>query len=137
MINTNLFYQTINGAWTIALGFMILFLLHYLYDVWRTVGIRSFLFNRPLPEQFAIAILIADGGNFMVRSSTWAWRTVGADVDKVGGPIAWGLLAGAAIGTLGILCKLRIVSIVRFGHWPWVTCLCTVLVFVAAWVGFS
>jgi hypothetical protein len=129
-----LFYETINGAWTIALCFMIVFLLHYLYDTWRTIGLRSFLFERPIPEQFAIAILIADSGNLMVRGSTWAWRTIGADVATVSGPIAWGLLLGATIGTAGILCKIRIVTVVRFGHWPWLACLCSVLTFVLFWI---
>lgn len=137
MIDANLFYETINGAWTIALCFMIAFVVHYLYDIWRTIGLRSFLFERPLPEQFAIAILIADAGNLMVRGSTWAWRTTGADLNTIHGPVAWGLLAGATVGTLGILCKLRIVSIARHGHWPWVTCLCSVVAFVVIWVGMA
>lgn len=133
MISANLTYETINGAWTIGLLFMEVFLIRYLFEVWREVGWHSLIFNRPLPEQFAIAILINDLGNLLVRASTWAWRTIGTDLQIIEWPIAIGVIGGAAIGTLGILCKLRVVSMVRYGHWPWLTAAASMLLFSALW----
>lgn len=130
--NAGLIYETLNGAWSIALGFMVVFVLFYLREIARSISLRTFLFNQTLPEQFAVAIFVADAGNLIVRGATWAWRATGsADLGTLGGPLFWAVVFGGVLGTLGILCKLRVVSIARFGHWPWATCLACVLMFVA------
>lgn len=126
-----LLLETLNGAWTIALTFIVVFVLFYLYEIFRGLSVRVFLFDRPLPEQFAIAILIADAGSWIVRGSVWMWRRLGADPRLLEeGGLFWCLIIGGTLGTIGILCKLRILSIARFGHWPWVTCAAIVAAYV-------
>lgn len=128
--SAGLIFETLNGAWTIALSFILVFVLFYLYERWRTLNWRTFLFNGSLPAQFAVAILIADFGNWMVRGATWIWRESGADLSVLDGLPFYGVLIGAAIGTIGILCKLRVMSIARFGHWPWMACATVTVAFV-------
>lgn len=138
-MNANLTYETINGAYTIVLSFMVVFLVRYLYEIWRITGWRAFVFDRNKPEtmalQLAVAILIADGGNLILRASTGLWRVLGGDLSKLGPVTAFIILLSAVMGATGIMCKLRVVSIVRYGHWPWVTCLIAVVVFVVFWLG--
>lgn len=128
-MNANLIFETLNGAWTIALTFIVVFVLIYLRESIHEVGLRTFLFDRSLPEQFAIAILISDVGNLIVRGSTWAWRNSGTDLGRLEGPLFWGIIIGATVGTLGILCKIRVISLSRWGHWPWLACLSVVSIF--------
>jgi len=127
-------YETINYAWALVSAFMIAFLLRYLYEGYRELGWRAFVFDRPKPEQFAIAILIADGGNMGDRIARGAWRSIGGDLDNVAAIIVIAVIVCSITGMIGVLCKLRIVSIARHGHWPWLTALCTVVAFVTTWV---
>ena len=133
-MNANTLYETINYAWAIVSAFMIAFMLRYLYDTHHTFGWRSLLFNRPQSEQFAIAILIADGGNMVDRLARGAWRTIGGDLQTVNVALTAMILLASTIGMMGVLCKLRVVSIARHGHWPWVTCASVTLAFVIGWV---
>lgn len=122
MFDANLFFETLNWAWSFGLTFMVLFLTYYLWQSYGSLGWKTFFFDRPEAEQFAIAILVADFGANIVRVTTAVWRTVGADLATLNGPTAYLLLTGSVIGTAGILCKLRIVSTIRFGNWPWLSC---------------
>jgi len=128
-MNANTFYEILNGSWSIALSFVVVFLLIYLYGIARTISLRTFLFNQTLPEQFAIAILVADFGHGVVRGGTWLWRTWGAG--PMPGWLGGVIISGALIGTAGILCKMRVISVARFGHWPWIVCTLTMLAFLA------
>lgn len=135
MIDANLFFETLNWAWTFALAFMVMFMFHYLWEKFNEIGWRTFLFDRPTAEQFAIAICVADLGAWMVRGATAIWRTVGADLTTLNGLTAYVLIIGAVIGTIGILCKLRVVSKFRFGNWPWYLCsVCIALLIVYQYV---
>ena len=135
-MNANLIFETLNGAWTIALTFVIIFVLFYLYEISREVTLRTFLFDKSLPEQFAIAILISDLGNWLVRGSTWAWRNSGADLGHLHGAPFIGVVLGAFISTVGVLCTLRILSIVRFGRWPWIACIAAVVIYISMQLAF-
>lgn len=122
-MNANLIYEIINWVYAVALGFMVIFVLRYLYEKAREYGWRALLFDRHRPEtaalQLAVSILIADSGNWLLRTSTGIWRSVG-DTSKLDGLVAVGVILGATVGATGILCKLRVVSIARYGHRPWV-----------------
>lgn len=120
MIDLNTFLSIVNGAWTIMLAVFVVFLMNHL---WETRGTDS------EGRAVAVAILIADVGNWIVRGSVWVWREVGAPTplpDWLIGLIGF----GALVGTIGMLCKLRVFSIARFGHAPWVACAVAVLVFI-------
>lgn len=120
MIDLNTFLSIVNGAWTIMLTFFIAFLLHHL---WQTRRRPSF------GTKVAVAILIADIGNWIVRGAVWVWREVGAPTplpDWVTALIG----LGAFVGSVGMLCKLRVFSVVRFGHKPWIACALATMVFV-------
>lgn len=132
-MNANLLYETVNYAWAMVSAFMIAFLIRYLYDLHRESGWQS-LFDRPQSEQLAVAILFADGGNMIDRLARGAWRTIGGDLQTVNMALVALILIGSTFGMLGVLCKLRVVSIARHGHWPWVTCASITLAFVVGWV---
>lgn len=132
-VSANLLYETINYTWALVSAFMICFLLRYLYDLHREAGWRS-LFARPQNEQLAWAILFADGGNMVDRLARGTWRTIGGDLQTVNIVLVVMILIGSTVGMLGVLCKLRVVSIARHGHWPWVTCASIALAFVVGWV---
>lgn len=124
-MDANLIYEIINWVYAVALGFMVIFVMRYLYEKAKEHGWRALLFDRNRQEtaalQLAVAIMIADGGNWMLRTSTGVWRSFG-DTSRLDGWIGVGVIVGALIGAIGILCKLRVVSIARYGHLPWATC---------------
>lgn len=134
MISANILYETINYGWALISACMIVFLLSFLVGRVRREGWRGLVFNRPEPEQFAVAILIADGGNMLDRLGRGAWRSIGGDLDTVSGFILLAILGGSAMGMLGVLCKLRVVSIARYGHWPWITSAVLLAVFFTIWL---
>lgn len=120
-MDINKFLSIVNGAWTIMLTFFIAFLLNHLWEVRRTFSISDWFLNENKGTQVAVAIMVADLGNWIVRGAVWIWREVGAPEPLPGWLIGW-IAFGAVVGTLGMLCKLRVFSIVRFGHGPWLAC---------------
>lgn len=131
MISLNVFLLLVNGAWTIMLTFFIGYLLHYLGTHRRHIRTswREWFSKQPLPIRVAIAILIADIGNWIVRGSIAVWRELGATEPMP----YWVVIAigiGATFGTFGMLCKIRVFSEARFGHVPWLTCAAAVVIFV-------
>ena len=129
MIDLNTFLSIVNGTWTIMLSFFIVFLLFHLWEVRQTFHLHDWFLDQPKGAQVAVAILVADVGNWIVRGAVWVWREVGAPT-----PLPEWLVAlislGALIGTVGMLCKLRVFSMVRFGHAPWLFCVAAAATFV-------
>jgi hypothetical protein len=125
----NLMLVVINWCWSIILGAFIAFMAFYFWE--RRNEVRSlwkWLFGRPIPEQFAVAVLIADVGNQIVRLTVAIWREMTGGAEVMQGGFVLFILIGGVIGTFGILCKMRVASYARFGHKPWVT----VTIFTAA-----
>lgn len=112
------------------LAFFIAFLLHHLWETRRSIDWSDWFLDQPKGAQVAVAILIADIGNWIVRGVVWVWRETGA-VTPLPDWVVGGIAFGALIGTVGILCKLRVFSIVRFGHAPWIACAAATMIFVA------
>lgn len=133
-MNANVLYETINFAWAVVSAFMIAFLLIYLYGTFREVGLKAFIFDRPQPEQFAVAILITDTGNMIDRLARGSWRLIGENLDVVNGLIVIGIIGGSTMGMIGLLCKLRVTSSIRYGHGPWVTAAITTAAFIVFWI---
>lgn len=129
MIDLNTFLSIVNGAWTIMLAFFVVFLLHHLWEARHNIDWADWFLDQPKGAQVAAAILIADIGNWIVRAVVWAWRETGAASPLPDWVVA-GIAFGALVGTVGILCKLRVFSIVRFGHAPWIACAAVTLLFV-------
>lgn len=131
-MDLNLFLSTVNGAWTIQLLLFIAFLLYYLWEARHRFHFKDLFINQPRAVQVAIAILIADVGNVIVRGAVWFWRETGV-LEPMAPPwLVATVSIGAAIGTIGILCKMRVFTLQRFGHWPWAACAATVVLFVLA-----
>lgn len=138
-MNANLFFFTLNNAWTMALTFVVIIAAIYLIEVvredgWREVWSRLHNVSRPTAEQLAVAILITDLGNWMVRGSTAVWRKSGGGLGALEGFVMWTILIGAFLGAAGILCKVRVISLPRFGHWPWLACSIAMVAVAAATV---
>lgn len=125
----NSFLSIVNGAWAIMLTFFIVFLLHYLWTAIPRVQWRDWFGGHPGAAQVAVAILIADIGNWIVRGSVWIWRETGA-VDPLPEWLIASIAFGACIGTWGMLCKLRVFSLERFGQLPWMVCAGITVLFV-------
>lgn len=129
MIDLNLFLSIVNGAWTIMLSFFILFLLHYLWESRAEIELQDWFLSQPRPTQVAVAILVADLGNWAVRGMVWIWREVGAP-QPLPDWLIIGIGAGAFVGTIGMLCKLRVFTMPRFGHAPWIACAAATTAFI-------
>lgn len=124
----NLLLTIINGAWTISLGAFIAFLVHHLYE--EGVSLRDWFFNAPVGQQVAVAILVADLGNWIVRTAVWVWRETGQP--DVPNWLVVCIIIGALIGSVGIFCKLRVFSVPRFGQGPWLATLLVTAAFIIA-----
>lgn len=129
MIDLNTFLSIVNGTWTIMLAFFIVFLIFHLWEVRRTFDWSDWFLDQPKGAQVAVAILVADFGNWIVRGAVWVWRETGAQQPLPDWAVA-SIAIGALIGTVGMLCKLRVFSIVRFGHAPWLFCAAAAAIFV-------
>lgn len=122
----NLLLTIINGAWTISLGAFIIFLVFHLFQ--RGVDWRDWFFDAPVGAQVAVAILVADLGNWIVRTAVWVWRETGQETIP-NWLVGW-IIAGAFIGSVGIFCKLRVFSVPWFGHGPWLVTLIVTAAFI-------
>lgn len=136
-MSVNVLFEIVNGAWAIGLTFFIIFLIHYLFEnrIDRDLTFRQWLSGRShspqiAAAQVAVAMLIADTGNWIVRGSVWVWRETTGGVGTIPPSFIYPIMIGGAIGAIGILCKLRVFSLRRFGHWPWVSCAATLLLFI-------
>jgi hypothetical protein len=137
-MSVNVLFEIVNGAWAIGLTFFIAFLIHYLYEnrVDRDMTFRQWVSGSDqspsvTAAQVAVALLISDVGNWIVRFSVWIWRETTGGVGAIPPSFIYPIMVGGAIGAVGILCKLRVFSRHRFGHWPWVTCAVTLMLFIA------
>jgi hypothetical protein len=141
-MSVNLLFEIVNGSWSIGLAFFIVFLVHYLFEnrIDRDMTFRQWITgvdtNRDtVPHvqaaQVAIALLIADSGNLIVRGSIWIWRETTGGIGTIPPSFVYPVIIGGVIGAVGILCKLRVFSVRRFGHGPWVACATTIVMFIA------
>ncbi len=137
-MNVNVLFEIVNGAWAIGLTFFIIFLIHYLFEnridrdmtFWQWVS-GAHQSPSVIAAQVAVALLISDTGNWIVRGSVWIWRETTGGAGTIPPAFIWPIMIGGSIGAIGILCKLRVFSRQRFGNWPWLTCGCTLVLFVA------
>lgn len=97
----------------------------------RGLGWRHWL-HRQLPPSmdFAVAVVVFDGGVWLRSLTIWAWRRFFEASDF--SVVQIGLLAaGAAAIVIGSLCKIRSVTI-DYGPGPWMLAAGALAVFVGA-----
>src|SRR5262245_55283610 len=99
----------------------------------RRVSPKQWLFKLPLSMQLAVGMLILSVGTLIRSASIWIDRALS---DGALSSLSWtgvGLLAGAFIAVCGFMCILRVVSKPVLGHWPWVSAVAAMLIYIAVW----
>lgn len=134
----SLMLELINGGAMVLSMFFLVFLGMYL---WREVRARKLTLNDwvhgrfPVSINLAIAILVFDFGALIRAHVIWVWRSF-YGAEDFGSIQAISLTIGAAFMVVGALCKIRAVTRLTFGDWPWLASAVTALVFLSTTIYF-
>lgn len=132
MIDSALPLELLNGA-GMVLEFCFLSLMA-LY-LWRETRRRGLGISEwahgglPPSMNFAIAVMVCDGGVWVRAVVIWAWRRIFGGGDFSNWQAA-ALAFGALLIVLGSLCKIRAVSKPDYGNMPWLLSAAATLAFV-------
>lgn len=113
--------EMMNGNWAILAIFTTFFLGFHLWDVSRRRGvtIQQWFTDLPQSMQLAVALFTISVGVVLSRAPVWYWRfTSNGDPARLGEIKIW-LTLGAAIGCLGFMCAIRVITRPMMSHWPW------------------
>jgi hypothetical protein len=131
-----LWLEAFNGTWAILAIYCTAFLLIHLYANGATKHLSwwsGWHSDMPLGVQLAIGTMVSCFGVALSRTSIWIWRLMtGGDPAHLAEQLI-PLAAGGAIGAMGFLCILRVITLARFGGWPTVLACVTVA---AYWITF-
>lgn len=120
---TNLFLETLNGAWALlAVEFLIFLAIYHLHP---DMTIKYEVPTGPEVARVLATIALAE---LLTRGNIWAWRLFYGAQPFSGTQL---LLLGIAgcIGGWGFLCAIRLYSRPFFGDRPWRVCMVTVLLY--------
>lgn len=115
--------EIVNAVWTVmATGFLIywvLYMKHHGHIAGRTFW--QFLSEPPGVMQVAVALAVEHIGTTMIRGAVWVSRAPQVDSSMVMGWIGRVfLVTGIVIGTVGLLCQVRVISKPLYGNGPWI-----------------
>jgi hypothetical protein len=125
--------EALNGSWAILAGWGVIFTVLHLCALVR-YGKQSFAeWIGDLGFQLAVATSVICAGVFLSRAAIWYWRFT------TGGNLAFlpdqapPLIIGSAIGSIGFLLYIRVVT-QPFGWSPVVVAACTVIAYLATFL---
>lgn len=124
-----------NGLWAITTAWLTVFLAYHLAKVGaqRRIGWARWLFRLPLSMQLALGCWVASLG-IMVRSTAiWADRASGGGALSEYGDASPPLFMGTVLAVVGFMCVLRTATRPMLGHWPWVSAVAAMVVYIAVW----
>lgn len=121
MANLNFILEQANGSTSILSFSLLVFLTFYLWDWlhYKNMNVWTALFVG-LPPAIALALVLylEKIGTLMTRAVVWAWRMAGAAKPFTEIETDF-LLGGALLTALGLLLMIRLLTMPRFGNWPW------------------
>lgn len=128
----NLLLEITNGAWSIISVSMLIFLTFYLREsaILRRVSPRQWFGSLPVSMQLAVGLYVLCAGILLRSIFVWLWRIAGGG--EFGTLQLTTVMTGTAIGCIGLLCMLRVVSRARYGHWPWAMTGAVVVLYIAS-----
>lgn len=134
MIDPALPLELLNGA-GMVLEFCFLSLMAlYLWKETRRRNLGFFEWSHghlPPSMNFAIAVMVCDGGVWVRAVVIWAWRRIFGGGDFSNWQAA-ALAFGALLIVTGSLCKIRAISKPEYGNMPWVLAAVATVIFVTA-----
>ncbi len=121
MQKLNFTLEVINGAVSILIFFLLVWIAFHLFD--RRRFFKSWwalALGIPGGLSLAFYLGVEQSGTLLTRVVVWVWRMTGGSVPF--SSVQNGLLILGAVSTgLGILLIIRLLSRPRFGDWPWLT----------------
>lgn len=134
MSDANLLLELSNGTWSILAFCACFFLAFHILDIGerRHIHIRRWFSDLPQSLQLAVGIFTVCVGIAVGRPAIWFWRfTTGGNLQNFD-EIRFPLILGAAIGCVGLICIIRVVTRPMQSNWPWISSIVLVLAYVAA-----
>lgn len=110
--------EAANGEWAIAAGWLSIFLTYHLAKVGaqRRIWRRGWI-SLPLSMQMAVAMLAISVAVLVTRAIIWFSRYTHDGAIYGGDSVLFA--AATALGIIGFLCALRVVTRPMIGRWPW------------------
>jgi hypothetical protein len=134
----SLMLELLNGGNMLLSSFFLVFLAMYLVREARArkLALSDWMLGRLPPSvNLAVAIFVFDFGTLIRANVIWVWRTFYETAD-FGTAQALALATGAAFMVVGGLCKIRSVTRITFGDWPWLSAAAVLLAFLSAIIYF-
>lgn len=123
-----------NGVWAVTALCLTVFLTQHLVKVVFFRRPKRGLFDQPSSVQLAIGVYVVGIAILITRGIIWWARYLS------GGPLLDLELRftdlysfGVALGIVGFLCIIRVVTRPVFGHWPWMLTLAAVGIYILFW----
>lgn len=120
-VDPSLMLELLNGGSMLLSVFFLVFLGVYLVREARSrkLTVGDWMLGRLPPSvNLAVAIFVFDFGTLIRANVIWVWRRFYDAADF--GPVqVASLIIGAAFMTFGALCKIRAVTRLNYGDWPW------------------
>jgi hypothetical protein len=122
MERLNFILEQANGSTSVLTFALLVFLTFYLCD-WLHYKKMNFLaaFFVGLPPAIALAsiLYLEKVGTLMTRLVALVWRMTGGGKTPFTLVQTYFLLAGAIVTAIGLLLMIRLLTMPRFGNWPW------------------
>ena len=134
MQDANLLLELSNGSWSILAFCACFFLAFHIVDIGerRHIHIRRWFSDLPQSLQVAFGVFTVCLGIAITRPAIWFWRfTTGGDLAHFN-DIRMPLIAGAVIGSAGLICIIRVVTRPMQANWPWIAPIVLVALYIAA-----